>query len=264
MRPHPTLFPTEDSQMLCSVKTPFLAACCLFSFAVTCVAETHLFILSGQSNMQGLKEARENSFLPELGKLLPDADIQHIKVVMGGRPIRMWVAEWDTIAEKHGLRPMNQKPTFYPQIIDAYNEKFSDEEKPDTVTFLWMQGEKDAKTNLDAAYEESLMQLIANLRRDLDAPEMNVVIGRISDHSPGEKTQSGWDHVRQIHVNVAQSDPHGAWVDTDDCNNKTKNGKPNNDLHYTAEGYDLFGRRLARQAVRLIKGEEPAENGRPE
>lgn len=37
-----------------------------------------------------------------------------------------------------------------------------------------------------------------------------------------------------------------------------------NDLHYTKEGYDLFGQRLARQAVRLIKGEKPDPKGRPE
>jgi hypothetical protein len=227
-------------------------------------AETHLFILSGQSNMAGLKETRENSFLSELAKLLPDADVRYVKVARGGQPIRLWVAQWDAIAEKHGLGALGQKPTFYPEIIKAYREKFPDEKKPDTVTFLWMQGERDAKTNLDAAYQESLQQLIASLRHDLGAPEMNVVIGRISDHSPGADFQAAWDNVRKMHVAIAQSDPHGAWVDTDDCNNKTKRGKDVNDLHYTLEGYDLFGRRLARQAVRLIKGSEPAQNGRPE
>jgi hypothetical protein len=239
----------------------------LFSAAIlttTPAAETHLFILSGQSNMAGLKEARENSFLPELAKLLPDADIQHIKVARGGQPIRLWVTEWDDIAEKKGLTPLNQAPTFYPQIIEAYKAKFPGNAKPDSITFLWMQGEKDAKAGLAPAYEASLKQLIANLRRDLDAPNMNVVIGRISDHSPGPDFQPGWNKVREVQVAIAESDPQGSWVDTDDTNDKAKNGNTINDLHYTPEGYDLFGRRLARQAVLLINDQDPSKNGRPE
>lgn len=102
--------------------------------------------------------------------------------------------------------------------------------------------------------------LIANLRKDLDAPEMNFVIGRLSDFSTSEQ----WEAVRGAQVKVAKDDSRGSWVDADDTNNKTKNDKPHNDLHYTKEGYDLFGQRLARQAVLLIKGEKPDAKGRPE
>jgi hypothetical protein len=246
------------------IRLPLFASCFMLFISAAGAAETHLFILSGQSNMAGLKEARDNSFLSELDKLLPDANNQYIKVARGGQPIRLWVDQWDAIAEKHGLAALGQKPTFYPEIIKAYNEKFPGRKKPNSVTFLWMQGEKDAKTKLDAAYVDSLRQLIVNLRRDIGAPEMNVVIGRISDHSPGADLQASWDNVRKALVAVAESDSHGAWVDTDDCNNKTKKGKAVDDLHYTPEGYDLFGRRLARQAAHLVQGKEPAKNGRPE
>ncbi|NND97749.1 MAG: acetyl xylan esterase [Pirellulaceae bacterium] len=237
---------------------------CLVAAISANAAETHLFILSGQSNMAGLKEERANSFLSELAKLLPDADIQYIKVARGGQPIRLWVDQWDAIAKKHKLQPKNDTPTFYQPILQAYRKKVSYDNKPASVTFLWMQGEKDAKTKLDSAYEDSLKQLIANLRRDLDVPDMNIVIGRISDHSPGAAFHASWQNVRQAHVSVAKGDAHGAWVDTDDCNDKVKKGKPVNDLHYTPDGYDLFGRRLARQAVHLIRGTDPADNGRPE
>ena len=101
--------------------------------------------------------------------------------------------------------------------------------------------------------------LIANLRKDLDTPNMNFVIGRLSDFS----TSDHWEAVRAAQVKVAKDDPRGSWVDTDDTNNKEKQGNPHNDLHYTKEGYDLFGRRLARQAVLLIKGEEPDPKGQP-
>ena len=70
--------------------------------------------------------------------------------------------------------------------------------------------------------------------------------------------------MRDAQVKVANDDPRGAWADTDDTNDKERDGRKWNDLHYTKEGYDLFGRRLARQAVRLIKGEKPDTGGRPE
>lgn len=47
-------------------------------------------------------------------------------------------------------------------------------------------------------------------------------------------------------------------------NDKEKNGVMRNDLHYTKQGYELLGRRFARQAKAIIDGKRPAENGRPE
>ncbi|NIP96519.1 MAG: sialate O-acetylesterase [Akkermansiaceae bacterium] len=223
----------------------------------THAGDRHLFILSGQSNMAGLKP--ESSFLPELTKLLPGADIQHVKFARGGQPIRKWVKSWDEIAKKHDLKPLNDPGAFYDVVLKEARANLA-EGKPKTITFLWMQGERDGKTGLAGAYEESLRTLIANLRKDLDAPEMNFVIGRLCDHLDHEQ----WNGVRAAQVKVAGDDPRGAWVDTDDTNDKEKNGRKWNDLHYTKAGYDLFGQRLARQAVRLIKGEKPDPQGRPE
>lgn len=219
--------------------------------------DTHLFILSGQSNMAGLNP--ERAFLPELKKLLPDADIKYVKFSKGGQPIRKWVKSFDEISAKSGLPAKKDPGVFYDQTLKLARTKI-EEQKPATITFLWMQGERDAKENLSAAYEESMKTLIANLRKDLKAPEMNFVIGRLSDFS----TSAGWEAVRGAQVKVARDDPRGSWVDTDDTNNKTRKGKPHNDLHYTKEGYDLFGQRLARQAVLLIQGGKPDEDGRPE
>jgi hypothetical protein len=90
---------------------------------------------------------------------------------------------------------------------------------------------------------------------------MNAVIGRLSDKMAG--TNKEWDAIRVAQVEVANEDPHGAWVDTDDLNDKKMKGKIVNDLHYTKEGYITFGQRLARQAKALVDGKEPAEDGRP-
>lgn len=234
-----------------------LAALALATSSIVAAADDHLFILSGQSNMAGLKP--ESSFLPELKKLLPNDNIHHVKFAKGGQPIRKWVKNFDEIAKKNKLPARNDPGAFYDQTLQAARKAMA-KAKPKAITFLWMQGERDAKEGLSAAYEESMNTLIANLRKDLGAPEMNFVIGRLSDFS----TSDHWEAVRAAQVKVATDDARGSWVDTDDTNNKEKNGKKVNDLHYTKAGYDLFGQRLARQAVRLIKGEKPDPKGKPE
>lgn len=234
-----------------------LALFCFSCLSLLQGGERHLFILSGQSNMAGLKP--ERAFLPELKKLLPDDEILHIKFAKGGQPIRKWVKNWDEIAAKSNLPAKEDPGAFYDRTLTMVKAAI-DGKKPDSITFFWMQGERDAKEKLSAAYEESMKTLIANLRKDLGAPEMNFVIGRLSDYSTAEH----WEAVRKAQVKVATDDPRGSWVDTDDTNNKEKNGKPHNDLHYTKEGYDLFGQRLARQAVLMIKGKKPVANGKPE
>ena len=236
-----------------------LAACSLFLSFAASAGEDYLFILSGQSNMAGLKP--ENAFLPELKKLLPDDNIHHVKFAKGGQPIRMWVKNFDEIAKKNKLKlpAQNDPGEFYDQTLKAAQKAMAGGEMK-AIVFLWMQGERDAKEKLSAAYEESMNTLIANLRKDLGAPEMKFVIGRLSDFS----TAQDWEAVRAAQVKVAKDDPNGSWVDTDDTNNKEKGGKKVNDLHYTKAGYDLFGQRLARQAVRLIKGEKPDSAGKPE
>ena len=64
---------------------------------------------------------------------------------------------------------------------------------------------------LDVAYQESLEQLITNLRRDIGAPEMNVVIGRISDHSPGADVLMA--DLGIAHLPFRQADMVAAGVD---------------------------------------------------
>ena len=223
----------------------------------------HLFILSGQSNMAGMNP--KTGFEPETKALFPEADVAYIKVAQGGQPIRLWVDQWDEIAEKHNLptrRSKASKVDYYQDILKQYQAMLEKHPNPDSVTFCWMQGERDAREKLNAAYEDALAQLIANLRRDLKQPEMNFVIARLSDF--GKPDYKEWQDIREIQVRLAEKDPRGAWVDCDDLNNKMKDGKTHDDLHYTKEGYELLGRRYARQAKALIEGNKPAENGQPE
>jgi hypothetical protein len=227
----------------------------------------HIFILSGQSNMAGMNP--KLGFEPEAKKLFPDAEVVYFKVARGGQPIRLWVREWNDIAEKHGLKTKIQPgkgssdgTRYYEPILTQYKALIAKHPKPASVTFCWMQGERDAREKLDAAYADAMKQLIANLRRDLEQPQMNFVIGRLSDC--GKPDNAPWQNVRKAQVAVAEGDPRGAWVDCDDLNDKEKNGVKRDDLHYTKEGYELLGRRYVRQAKALIEGKTPAKDGRPE
>ncbi len=240
----------------------FVAALSFSATANAAEKPVHLFILSGQSNMAGMNP--KLGFEPEAKKLFPDADVVYIKIAQGGRPIRLWVDQWNEIAEKHGLDVklgQAKRNNYYQQIRDQYKKLLEKHPRPASVTFCWMQGERDAREKLSAAYSDALTQLITNLRRDLEQPEMNFVIGRLSDF--GKADNAEWQKVREVQVNVAVKDERGAWVDCDDLNNKEKNGVARDDLHYTKAGYELLGRRYARQAKALIEGKDPAQDGRP-
>jgi hypothetical protein len=236
------------------------------SVVVAADKPVHLFILSGQSNMQGMDP--ETGFMPEAKKLFGDEEVVYIKVAKGGQPICRWLEEWVAIAKEKGLDEKHikrihkdGKVEFYQPILDQYKEMLKKHPKLASVTFCWMQGERDASGGADAAYKEALKLLITNLRRDLKRPDMNLVIGRISDAA---QKKPSWVAVRKTQREIVNEDASGAWVDVDDLNDREVDGKMVNAVHYNRpEGYIILGQRFARQGYALIKGEKPAEDGRP-
>ena len=51
------------------------------------------------------------------------------------------------------------KIEFYQPILDQYEELLKQHPVLESVTFCWMQGERDANGGADAAYKKSLQQL---------------------------------------------------------------------------------------------------------
>lgn len=80
----------------------------------------HLFILSGQSNMVGMKP--EAGFVPEAEKLFADGEVAFIKVSSGGKPIRLWVEEWNDIAAKHKLDSKSNGTVYYQPILEQFQK----------------------------------------------------------------------------------------------------------------------------------------------
>jgi hypothetical protein len=212
--------------------------------------KTHLIILSGQSNMGGMFQ-HDRMYDPMVKAAFPNDEIITIKHARGGQPIRRWCKKWAP-----ANRAATEKETtgdLYDQMIESTKKTLARKkaEKLDTITFLWMQGESDAKKDYYEVYARSFNGLLDQLRNDLGRKDINFIIARISDHSK----RAEWEKIRKIQVDLADSDPNGAWLDTDDMNG------PRDGLHYTREGYNKLGAAFATQAIKMIKGDKTKKPG---
>lgn len=234
----------------------FLIVCLLLyahAFATADEAGKHLFILSGQSNMKKLNP--DISFTPTVEAAFGKENVIIVKDAQNGKPIALWYKAWKS-PEGH---PPNAVGGLYKRLMGSVNAAIQGKNIK-TITFVWMQGESDAKPNVSADYDASLKGLIEQLRTDLKRRDINVVIGRLSDFQT-ENENANWMVVRKTQMAVAEADPRGAWVDTDDLNNDKgtvgADGKTIKDVHYTADGFRLLGQRFAKKAIELIEKPTP-------
>ena len=206
----------------------------------------HLFILSGQSNMAGHRP--EEAFIPAVEEAFGKENVIVIQDAQGGQPIQRWYKAWK---EPEGEAP-ETTGDLYERLMGKVNQKIEGEGLA-SVSFFWMQGERDAKMQWASVYEESLKGLYQQMSDDLGRDDIIFVIGRLSDNGIGKEQ---WDQIRMIQVKVADSDDKFAWVDTDDLNDgKNRKGREiKDDLHYSSEGYRIFGERMAAEAIQRIRG----------
>ena len=224
----------------------FLTLCLLACPAIAEAQGKHLFILSGQSNMAGLNP--DLSFTPTVEKAFGKDNVIVVKSAQGGQPIRRWYKKWK---DAEGNAP-EKTGDLYDKLMAKVNPAIKDQ-KIATVTFVWMQGERDAKEKHGTVYAASMRGLIDQLAADLNRDKINFVIGRLSDFDMQNKRYPHWTMVRDAQVKVAEDDKLGEWVNTDDLNDKGKPGNIKHDLHYTKDGYVELGKRFANKAIGLIK-----------
>jgi len=209
----------------------------------------HLFILSGQSNMQGHRP--DEAFTPAVEKALGKDKVIVVQDALGGQPIHRWWKGWH---DPQGKKPA-QTGDLYDRLMGKVKPAIKGQ-KLVSVSFVWMQGERDAKMGWGDLYEEALVGLHAQLAKDLgrNPKEMTFVIGRLSDFDMNNKRYRDWTKVRKAQIKVANSNPKFFWVDTDDLNDgKNRKGREiKNDLHYSAEGYKTLGKRFAEACLIAI------------
>jgi hypothetical protein len=143
-------------------------------------AGVHLFILSGQSNMVGLKP--EESFTPTVMKAFGEDRVIVIKDAQGGRPIRQWYKQWKPASGEAPKKTGDLYDRLMKKVKPAIEGK-----QIASVTFVWMQGERDAREKHGEVYADSLRGLIKQLSDDLGRDDVNFVIGRLSDFDMADK-----------------------------------------------------------------------------
>ena len=210
-------------------------------------AETdrHLFILSGQSNMTG---ALEGGFREVMRRELGEGRAVIVRQSKSGRGIRFWVDDND-LPDDHPLHGeiKSGNGEEFPKLLAAA-QSAGDAKAFATVTFIWMQGESDANRNLADTYAKSFTTLRNRLKAGLGIERMHFVIGRISDYGLHGEQAAGWEAVRKAQMDIANTDPLGAWIDTDDLNGGDEQ-HPQGELHYPAGQYPALGARLAAAAL---------------
>ena len=233
--------------------------CCATSFSATANEKNsayHLFILSGQSNMAGLRP--EESFIPEVEKAFGKDHVLVVKDALGGQPIRRWYIDWESA---DGIRP-EVTGDLYQRLMDKVRAVTVGKEIQ-TITFIWMQGERDAKEEYGKVYRASLEGLLKQLSSDLKRDDVNVVIGRLSDFDMEDKKYHHWTLVREQQAAFVRDGLRRALVDTDDLNDGVnRRGKEiRDDLHYSASGYVELGKRFAKESIQLIKDSNEGSGG---
>ncbi len=223
----------------------------LFSSVKGAEKNMHLFILSGQSNMANLNLT--DVFIPTIEEKFGKNNVLIIKDSEHGRSIERWYKKpdlnlyyiWRLIK---GV-PQGTKGELYIRLMKKVQMAIKGRTIT-SITFVWMQGERDALSKSAAKYRARWDGLMNNLRNDLGGSNINFVIGRLSDFDMNNKKYPHWTRIRNIQVSIATESQLGAWVDTDQFNGAS------NDLHYSEEGYKLLGKAFAQKAIELITQEK--------
>jgi hypothetical protein len=196
----------------------------------------------------------ENALLPPLNGEFSGDQFLVVRQPVTGQSIRQWYHLW-VPAEGREFKPpgrQGRKPgDLYAALIESIEEATAGKPAPDTVTFLFMQGEADTKSDAQyLVYQKSLQGFLEQLRLDLKRPDMNFVLSRVSD---APAFAEGGEAVRSAQAAVAEGDPRGGWVDTDDLNGD-KDAPA-----FPEAAYEQIAERFAWKVAELIrKGDQTA------
>ncbi len=152
-------------------------------------------------------------FAEAIASVDKNAHIGLIPCAAGGSPISVWKkgASW---------RQTRSKP------YDDMLRRVAAARKRGTLkAILWHQGESDSKPKLASRYAERLADLIARIRKDLNAPKVPFLVGGMSDQA-----------LRNLSKRVA----HTGYVSAEKLKLKSDN------VHFTAEASCELGRRYAK------------------
>lgn len=196
----------------------------------------------------GLKNGFSEVVVRELGA-------ERVAIVLQSKPgrgIRFWVGDYE-LPKDHPLHDQlnTGNGEEFPKLLAAARSA-GDAKAFATVTFIWMQGESDANRNLAVAYAKSFTTLLTRLKSGLGIEKLHFVIGRVSDYGLHGEQAEGWKALRKVQMELADADPLGAWIDTDDLNGGDE-AHQQGELHYPGEQYPKLGARFAEAALKQLR-----------
>lgn len=172
----------------------------------------------------------------EIAEAFPEASIGLIPCAVGGSPIDAWTPGTH-------YPPTNSHP--WDDAIRRARRALRD---GTLQGILWHQGESDATAELAPSYAAKLDDLIARLRKELDAPDVPFIAGQM-----GQFAEKPWDDDKRIvdraHRELPTRVRLTAFVNSDTL------GHNGDFVHFDAAAYRELGRRYA--AAFLKFGRKP-------
>jgi hypothetical protein len=171
----------------------------------------------------------------EVAKARPGVTIGLIPCAAGGSPIDTWVpgGYWEQ-TKSHPWDDAMRRARLALQAGTLHG-------------ILWHQGESDAKAGLAPAYAAKLHNLVARLRRELQAPAVPFIAGQM-----GVFADAPWDEfkvvVDQAHRELPRAVKFSAFVSAEGLMHK------GDKVHFDADSYREFGRRYATAYLQLAAG----------
>ncbi|MEX2215208.1 MAG: sialate O-acetylesterase [Phycisphaeraceae bacterium] len=225
------------------------------------------FVFDGKNNKYSDRFGVELTFVRQLRKLDPDANIAIIKYSRGGTSIHASAAgnfgcwEPDYNAGTGLGKGINQYDHFLATLRHAFAARDIDGDGEDDTLIpsgiVWMQGESDAANTEEIAkqYEANLKRLMDLIRAALRVDDVPVIIGRISDSRRGGKLT--WAHgeiVRQAQADYVTKDGTAALVTS------TDNYGYSDPWHYDSKGYIDLGTQFA-DALHMLANPQASKAG---
>ena len=195
------------------------------------------------------REARERTKGAGLGIGFAKAMADHTGRAVGLLPCAHGGVSLDQWSER---RKADGGASLYGSMLDRIRRSGSEGR---VRGLLWYQGESDSSYHLAATYGQRLARWIAAVRRDLDAPDLPVIVVQIGRLIlPGQHPPlTAWDLIRQSLARVPDHVPHAACVTAIDL-------ELSDLVHIDSAGLSRLGRRIAR-AARALAGETGVSAG---
>jgi hypothetical protein len=141
------------------------------------------------------------------------------------------------------------------EVLDNLAKHYPGASKFEVAGFFWWQGDKDFRSKAHAAkYEENLLNLIAALRKDFNAPKAKFVCATLGQTKKGEGGTLGQVLNAQLAMGDYSKYPaHKGYVSAVYTNPVIKGGSSSGHYDGNAETYMNVGELLGAAMVELLK-----------